>query len=223
MAGRLAGRRVVVTQASAFMGPAIVELFAHEGAVIHADPGIPKGAAANALIADAGQVDVLVVNLMRRNPRSSVADTADEEWFAMFDDLVEPLHVLVRAVLPQMIARRRGKIVVMGSANGLRGSSPRAAYSAARGAQIAYVKNVGTEVAPQGVNVNIIAQNYVSNPSSYPPEKLALPETVEALRQVPVGRPAESWESAALALFLAGPESDFFHGQVFPFAGGWAT
>ncbi len=224
MPGRLAGQRVVVTQADAFMGPAIAELFEQEGATVICDGrDLKPESAAAILIGEAGHIDVLVANLMRANPRTTIDKTNDDEWEAMFDDMVRPLHRLVRAVLPQMIERKHGKIVVMGSANALRGTSVRAAYSAARGAQVAYVRNVGTEVAPHGINVNVIAQNYVSNPSSYSAEKLALPETVEALKQVPAGRPAEGWESAALALFLASRESDFFHGQVFPLSGGWTT
>ena len=137
--------------------------------------------------------------------------------------MVNPLHRLVRAVLPQMLERRSGKIVVMGSANGLRGTSVRAAYSAARGAQLAYVRNAGIEVAPCGVNMNAIAQNWVSNPTSYPPEVMADESFRDRLKDVPAGRVAEGWESAALALYLCSSESDFICGQVFAFSGGWAS
>jgi 2-keto-3-deoxy-L-fuconate dehydrogenase len=224
MTGRLAGLSVVVTRAGEFMGPVIAELFRSEGADVVADERelLAPGAAAD-LVREAGRADVLIANLMRRNPRTPVVDTPEAEWQAMFDEMVHPLHRLVRAVLPQMIERRSGKIVVMGSANALRGTAVRAAYSAARGAQIAYVKNVGVEVALHGINVNIIAQNFVSNPTSYPPEKLASPEMAAQMKDVPAGRPAQGWESAALALFLSSSESNFFFGQVFPFAGGWAT
>ena len=159
---------------------------------------------------------------MHPNPRTLVVDTPDDVWEAMFNVMVHPLHRLVRAVLPQMIERGRGKIVVMGSANALRGTNVRAAYSAARGAQVAYVRNVGVEVAPHGVNVNIIAQNYVSNPTSSTAQKLALPETQEALKQVPAGRPAESWESAAMALFPPSREMKVisFMARSFRFQGG---
>ena len=71
----------------------------------------------------------------------------------LLDRQVRPLHRLTRAVLPQMLARRKGKIVVVGSATGLRGQPRRAAYSAARGAQHGYVRSVGAEVAAFGVNV----------------------------------------------------------------------
>lgn len=220
---RLANRQVVVTQAGDFMGPAVCDLFAAEGAVVTADSSdLTRPHAAEDLITQVGHIDILVANLMERNRRHLVTETEDEEWEAMFNIMVHPLHRLVRAVLPQMLERRSGKIVVMGSANGLRGTSVRAAYSAARGAQLAYVRNAGIEVAPCGVNINAIAQNWVSNPTSYPPDVVAAESFRERLKDVPAGRVAEGWESAALALFLSSSESDFFFGQVFAFSGGWA-
>ena len=122
-----------------------------------------------------------------------------------------------------MIERRSGKIVVVGSANALRGTAPRAAYSAARGAQLAYVRSAGIEAAPHNVQINAIAQNFVANPTSYPEHERAAPGFAERLAEVPVGRVAHGWESAALAKFLAGPGSDFFVGQIFPFSGGWVV
>lgn len=221
---RLSNRHVVVTQAGDFMGPAVCELFAAEGAVVTADRSdLTKPAAADDLIAQVGNVDILVGNLMERNRRHLVSETQDDEWEAMYNIMVHPLHRLVRAVLPQMLERRSGKIVVMGSANGLRGTSVRAAYSAARGAQLAYVKNAGIEVAPCGVNINAIAQNWVSNPTSYPPEVVGAESFRDRLKDVPAGRVAEGWESATLALYLCSTESDFICGQIFAFSGGWAS
>jgi 2-keto-3-deoxy-L-fuconate dehydrogenase len=82
----------------------------------------------------------------------------------LLDRQVRPLHRLTRAVLPQMLARRKGKIVVVGSAMGLRGQPRRAVYSAARGAQHGYERSVGAEVAAFGVNVIATAQNFVESP-----------------------------------------------------------
>jgi 2-keto-3-deoxy-L-fuconate dehydrogenase len=136
--------------------------------------------------------------------------------------MVHPLHRVVRAVLAQMSARRRGKIVVFGSAVPLRGLARLAAYTAARGAQAAYVRSVGVEVARDNVQVNLIAQNWVENPTYYPPELQANPKFQRNLAaQVPLGRLATAREDALFALFLASDESDFFVGQVFPFSGGW--
>jgi 2-keto-3-deoxy-L-fuconate dehydrogenase len=222
--GDFASKRVVVTQARDFMGPAIVEAFTRERATVIADERDLRDAkAADALVDEAGHVDVLIANLMLRNPRTSISQTDDALWAAQFDAMVHPLHRLVRAVLPQMIERRSGKIVVIGSANALRGTAPRAAYSAARGAQLAYVRSAGFEAASHNVQINAIAQNFVSNPTSYPEHEIAAPGFAERLAEVPVGRVAHGWESAALALFLAGTGSDFFVGQIFPFSGGWVA
>ena len=74
-----------------------------------------------------------------------------------------------RAVLPQRSSARAGKIVVVGSASAMRGTATRTCYGAARGAQHAYVKNVGIEVAPHNVQVNATGQIFVENPTYFPP------------------------------------------------------
>ena len=64
MAGRLQGKRVVVTDASEFMGPDIVSLFREEGGEVIADVrDLRQPGACEALIVEAGHVDVLMVNL----------------------------------------------------------------------------------------------------------------------------------------------------------------
>ena len=102
----------------------------------------------------------------------------DERWARMFEVMVHPLHRLCRAVLPQMYARGRGKVVVYGSASGLKPMSKVSAYSAARSAQVGYVKAVGIEAARNNVQVNLIAQNFVENPVYYPPELIGTPQPV---------------------------------------------
>jgi 2-keto-3-deoxy-L-fuconate dehydrogenase len=216
MTGRLQGKRVVVTEAGDFMGPAIVDLFREEQAVVIADDrDLAASGACEALIAEAGHVDVLIVNLSIPNPRALAHQTSDEQWSRVFERIVTPTHRLTRAVLPQMIARRSGKIVVVGSAAALRGTPNRSCYGAARGAQHAYVRNVGN------VQVNATGQIFVENPTYFPPEVIGTPELAQRLKDVPAGRLSTGREAAAFILFLAGPESDFFVGQVFAYSGGW--
>lgn len=215
---------MVVTQADDYMGPATVDLFTREGAEVIADTrDLSAPGACEALIDDAGRVDVLIANLAAPNlGGTAVADVGDADWARLFDVMVHPLHRLARAVLPQMIERRRGKIVVYGSAAALRGMKTLCAYSAARAAQVGYVQAVGVEVAPDNVQVNLIAQNYVENPVYYPAELRANERFQASLkRQVPLGRLATAEEDARFALFLASDESDFFVGQAIPFSGGW--
>jgi 2-keto-3-deoxy-L-fuconate dehydrogenase len=186
---RMNGKRVVITQISAFMGTDLVDLFGAEGADLFADDrDLTQPDAAEALIAEAAEVDVLVANLAAVQPRTSVLDTDDAVFRAMYEAMVFPLHRLVRAVLPQMIARRRGKIVVMSSASDLKGMPNYCAYRSARGAQLAYVQDAGTEVAPHNVQVNAIAQTFVENATYFPPSYQATAEFEERIRGVPLGR-----------------------------------
>lgn len=224
MGGRLLGKRVVVTEANDFMGPAVTALFGEEGAELIADSrDLKPRHAAEELIAGSGRVDVLIANLSFPNPRALAHETTDTQWEEVFDHLVHPLHRLCRAVLPQMIERRSGKIVVVGSAAALRGTPRRSCYGAARGAQHAYVRSLGVEVAPHNVQVNATGQIFVENPAYFPPEIIGTPELQARLAEVPAGRLSTGREAAAFILFLAGAESDFFCGQVFPYAGGWTA
>jgi len=224
MTGRLAGKCVLLTQSDRFMGAITQEVFTAEGATVIADTrDLTVPGACEAAVAQAGRVDILVANLAAPT-FSGIATTAlaDEDWQAAFDIMVHPLHRLTRAVLPQMIARRAGKVVVYGSASALRGMKTLAAYSAARAAQLGYVQSVGVEVAPHNVQINLIAQNYIESKDYYPPELLAKDAFVQSLkRQVPAGRLGTQREDAAFALFLASDESGFFCGQGIPLAGGW--
>ena len=220
---KLLGKRVLVTQADMFMGPVLCDVFARHGATVIANTAslVDAGAPA-AIVAEAGRVDVLVANLAIPAPGTAVAEVSEAEWNDTFGVLVHPLARLFRAVLPAMIARRSGKILVMGSAAALRGMKGRSTYSAARGAQLAYVQAVGVEVAPHNVQVNAIAQNFVENPTYFPPEVQADPRFQERLkREVPLGRLVGADEDAEFAAYLCSDLANCFVGQVFPVCGGW--
>lgn len=221
----LAGKRVLITHADAFMGPVLCEVFASHGATVIASTDPLTGVdAPRAVVAAAGHVDVLVANLAIPAPTTAATEVSDAEWDETFAALVNPLPRLIRAVVPAMIERRSGKILVMGSASALRGIKRTSTYSAARGAQLAYVQAVGVELAPHNVQVNAIAQNFVDNPTYFPPEVQANPRFQERLkREVPLGRLVGAHEDAEFAAYLCSEPASCFVGQVFPVCGGWVT
>ena len=221
----LRGKRVLVTQAGEFMGPVLCSVLAEAGAdVVADDSSLTDPTTPAAIVAKAGRVDVLVANLALTAPSTVAGDATDDEWREVFRHLVDPLPRLVRAVLPQMIERQSGKILVIGSASALRGMKRASTYSAARGAQLAYVQAVGVEVAAHKVQVNAIAQNFVENPMYFPPEVQALPAFRERLkREVPLGRLVGAREDAMFAAYLCSSAADCFVGQVFPVCGGWVA
>ncbi len=228
MRDALAGLRVLITQSADFMGPALCETFAQQGATVVADArALSAPDAAQAVVQAAlagGPVDVLVANLAFTAPTTPAADVTDDEWNDVFAALVHPLPRLLRAVAPAMVARRSGKVLVVGSASALRGMKRASTYSAARGAQLAWVQAVGVEMAPHGVQVNAIAQNFVDNPTYFPPEVQANPRFQERLaREVPLGRLVSAREDALFAAYLCSRAADCFVGQVFPVCGGWVA
>jgi len=221
----LSGKRVLITQADAFMGPVLCEVFARHGAtVIASNEPLSDPAAPLAVVAAAGTVDILLANLALPAPSTPAADVGDDEWRDTFAVLVDPLPRLCRAVLPQMMARRAGRILLMGSASALRGMKRASTYSAARGAQLAYVQAIGVELAAHNIQVNAIAQNFVDNPTYFPPAVQANPRFQERLqREVPLGRLVGAQEDAEFAAYLCSDPAACFVGQVFPVCGGWVT
>lgn len=219
----LNGKRVLVTHADAFMGPVLCEVLAEHGATVIANSdSLLNPDAPASMIHGAGEIDVLVANLAIPAPSTAAVEVSDDEWQSTFAALVDPLPRLFRAVLPQMIARRAGKILVMGSASALRGMKRASTYSAARGAQLAYVQSVGVEVAGHNVQVNAIAQNFVDNPTYFPTEVQENPRFQERLkREVPLGRLVGAREDAEFAAYLCSEQANCFVGQVFPVCGGW--
>ena len=225
MSHGLQGKRVLVTQAADFMGPVLCQVLAEHGAeVVASGVALSDPGAAEALIASTGPVDVLVANLALPAPSTPAVAVTDAEWRQTFAALVDPLPRLVRAVVPGMKARGCGKVLVIGSASALRGMRRASTYSAARGAQLAYVQAVGVELAPLNIQVNAIAQNFVDNPTYFPDEVQGDPRFQERLkREVPLGRLVSAREDAEFAAYLCSNAADCFVGQVFPVCGGWAV
>ena len=225
MQNALVGKRVLVTQCNDFMGPVLCDVFMEQGAtVVGSADDLSPPEAAECVVQAAGQFDVLVANLAFTAPTTPATQVSEGEWRAVFAALVDPLPRLVRAAAPAMISRRSGKVLVIGSASALRGMKRASSYSAARGAQLAYVQAVGVELAPHLVQVNAIAQNFVDNPTYFSAEVQANPRFQERLaREVPLGRLVGAREDAMFAAYLCSDAADCFVGQVFAVSGGWVA
>jgi 2-keto-3-deoxy-L-fuconate dehydrogenase len=232
MPGRLQGRRVLLTHADRYLGPPVAELFRAEGADVTADEADLAGPGeAEALVARAGEVDVLVANFA--GPRQAMPVTnmlvsptefTDQAMQGYLDALLWPLLRIVRASLPRMLDRRSGKIVAITSSTPIRAIPGLSIYSAARGAQNAFLQVVGAEAAPYNVQVNALGIAHIENNMYYTEEMLADASVREAFEaEIPAGRLGHGREAAELALALATGASDFLAGQVIPISGGWST
>ncbi len=225
MSERLNKKKVLLTQCQDYMGPAINELFVEDGANVIAVPGrVPIDDSFQNYVENLDDIDILLANLAHDPCNAPVAEINDDDWMKLFNVMVHPLMKLIRHFGPLMAKRGAGKIVAITSAAPLRGIPGSTAYCAARGAQNAFIRAAGLEFAEHNVQINAVAQNYVSNPAYFPDDLVSSDRFQNHLkRNVPIRRVAKASESAELALFLASDKSDFIVGQVIPFSGGWAT
>lgn len=218
-------RTALVTCVDRYMGPAIKTKFDALGFQVIGGPSpMTTQQDCEALIAAAGDIDVLVANLAEPPMTGPVQNIDNGDWHTLFDALVHPLMYLVRAVAPQMLARQSGKIIAVTSAAPLKGIPNNAAYCAARGAQNGFIKAVGLELARANIQVNAIAQNYINNNTYYPDDLMDDAKFLDHVkRNVPTNKVGAAEETAELAAYLASEQCQHMVGQVIPLAGGWVT
>ena len=217
-------RRVLVTDANDFVGPAAVERFSAEGdQVTTIETHLRSRTELRSIVERDGPFDVVVANLDVPITVTPITEHDDDTTAELFARLVDPLFWIFGECLPSMIEAGEGAIVVPTSATALRSSShPIAGYEAARAAQLALVRSVGWEMASTGVRVNGIAPNFIENPSYFPPETVADPRFQKALRRdVPAQRLGAGSEAAAVLWWLASAEASYVFGAVVPTDGGW--
>lgn len=216
----LKNKKVLITQSDDFMGPFLREAFEFYNADVYCDSTqLLSRDSINKIVEKTGPIDVLIINLVHPLLHSSYEQIDHLTWKSFFTYMVDPLPNLAKAVLPHMIEKKQGKIVVMGSLTANSGLFGNAGYNAARGAQLSWVKKMGMDMAPHNIQINYIAQAFVYNDTFYS-DKVPQNLREEQLKQVPAGRLADSHECTALAIFLSSFESNFFAGQCFSIAGG---
>ena len=146
-----------------------------------------------------------------------VSDITPAQWRQLFGVNVDGVHHCCRAVLPHMIHRKRGCIVTVSSMWGQVGASCEVAYSATKGAVIAYTKALAKEVGPSGIRVNCVAPGVIDTEMN----AHLTQEDLDALAdETPLGRIGAPEECAQAILYLASEGASFITGQVLAPNGG---
>lgn len=164
-----------------------------------------------------GGIDVFVSNAGRALT-GLLTDVTDEEWRALMGVTVDAAFYGCRAVLPGMIRRHRGRVVLVSSIWGITGASCEAAYSAAKAALIGLAKALAKEVGPSGVTVNCVAPGVMDTDMN---AGLSLEERRVLCEETPLGRFGTPEEAADAIAFLASEKASFITGQVLSPNGGF--
>lgn len=179
-----------------------------------ADPDSVRETAA-AVRARFGAADMLV-NCAGVSSRGLLQDVSDEEWRRIFAVNCDGAFFVTRALLPDMISRKRGSIVNVASVWGVAGGAAEAAYSASKAALIGLTKALAKEVAPCGITVNAVAPGAVDTDMM---KCYSADEIAQVCADIPLGRMATPDEIASAVVFLL--RHGYVTGQTLTVDGGF--
>ena len=249
MAGRLEGRRAIVTGGAAGIGRAIAERYAHEGArVLVADiDGEAARRVAASIDAEAQRVDVTAaaeikalveraadafggVDVMVNNAGIGVAatapETSEDDWQRVLDVCLKGTFLGMKYAIPAIREAGGGSVINMSSVAALVGVKDRAAYCAAKGGVLALTRAAAIDHVGEGVRINCIAPGTVDTPWI---ERITggYDDPAQARRDMesrqPHGRFVTPEEIAAMAVYLASDEAGSVIGGVMVVDGGMSA
>jgi NAD(P)-dependent dehydrogenase (short-subunit alcohol dehydrogenase family) len=246
---RFSGRVAVVSGATSEIGRAIALRLASEGAAVGVTGHTPEkvealaadlrtqggklhAAAANLCEPEAverfftdvsqtlGPVDILV-NAAAWRPRRSFLETDYQEWRRTFDVSVDSYFLCSLAAARQMVPRRWGRIVHIGSIAGKVMMVPFAAYTAAKSAVLGLTAAMAVDLGPYGITVNVVAPGVVD--TRFTRANLSPAQLEKRLDRIPAGRLARPEDCAAAVANLAAPDMAYVTGQVVYVDGGFLS
>lgn len=162
------------------------------------------------------QLDILVCNA-GVSANGLISQINESEWRRIFGVNMDGTHFCCQAVLPHMIHNKAGSIVTVSSMWGQVGGSCEVAYSATKGAVIAYTKALAKELGPSGIRVNCVAPGVIDTDMN---GHLSAEDLSVLAEETPLGRLGTADDVARAISFLAGDESSFLTGQIIAPNGG---
>ncbi|MDO9338145.1 MAG: SDR family oxidoreductase [Caulobacter sp.] len=166
-----------------------------------------------------GKVDIVVCNAASNPYYGPMAGIEDDQFRKILENNVIANHWLISMVVPEMIERKAGSVIIVSSIGGLRGSPVIGAYNVSKAADFQLARNLAHEYGPHGIRVNCIAPGLVK--TDFAKALWSNPETLRrATDPVPLRRIGEPDEIAGAAVYLASDAGSFMTGQALVVDGG---
>jgi len=166
-----------------------------------------------------GKIDILVNNAGRTTTPTPFVNTPEENWEIVINLNIYGVFHCTKAVLPQMIERKNGKIINIASGAGMSGMPRCVHYGASKAAVIAFTKGLSKEVIGSGINVNAIAPG-VGDTNFLVTGDFPEGELERALSVVPTRRPTTPEDIGNMVSYLASDLASQIVGQTFIVDGG---
>ncbi|MDO8296893.1 MAG: SDR family oxidoreductase [Caulobacter sp.] len=166
-----------------------------------------------------GKVDIVVCNAASNPYYGPLAGIADDQFRKILDNNIISNHWLISMVVPEMIERKDGAVIIVSSIGGLRGSPVIGAYNISKAADFQLARNLAHEYGKHGIRVNCIAPGLIK--TDFAKALWDNPETLKrSTETVPLRRIGEPDEIAGAAVFLASAAGTFMTGQAVVVDGG---
>lgn len=166
-----------------------------------------------------GKIDILVCNAAVNPFYGSMMDIPDTAFEKILDSNVQSNHWLSQLVLPEMVERKDGVILIVSSIGGLNGSAVLGTYGISKAADMALARNIATEFGPHNIRANALAPGLIK--TDFAKALWENPETLEgATANSALRRIGEPEEIAGAAVFLASRAGSFMTGQTVVIDGG---
>jgi len=178
-------------------------------------------AARDQTVAALGKIDILVNNAAVNGVNAKVVDYPVDQWDRVIRVNLRSVFVCSQAVVPGMIRQNYGRIANLASIAGKEGNPNASAYSASKGAVIAFTKSLGKELAEYNIAVNAIAPVTADTPMVR--EQVSKEHLAYMLSKIPRGRMVTVDEISATVAFMVSEECSFSTGFTFDVSGGRAT
>lgn len=166
-----------------------------------------------------GRIDVLVCNAAVNPFFGPMRELPDSAFEKILGSNIVSNHWLAQLVLPEMVERKDGVIIIVSSVGGLKGSAELGAYCISKAADLQLVRNLAVENGPHNVRVNAISPGLIRTDFAR-----ALWENPDILKRRTAGDPlrriGEPEEVAGIAVYLASRAGSFTTGQNFVIDGG---